>query len=69
MISFTAMGLTVVIFAGDIFRINMSQLVTRASITALIVLAVISGIEPLRRSIGRFFNLYKDLISRIFLGK
>lgn len=38
------------------------------SIMLLVLLSVISGIEPSRRVIGRVFNLYRKYVTKIFIG-
>lgn len=66
MISFTTLGLGMVLIFSEFSSLEISRREYRISLTALVVLAIFSGLEPARRAIGKLLSFYKNGITRIF---
>ena len=69
MISFTSLAFGAILFYSQISYFELSRFSTMVMVQLLVLFSVFSGIEPARRGVGRVFNIYKRLITRLFSGR
>lgn len=67
-ISFICLGLASIVVYSEFGVAQISSGVVRVSVVFLSGLAIVSGVEPVRRAIGRGLSFYQRTISRLFFG-
>ncbi|UPR18202.1 ParA family protein [Vibrio parahaemolyticus] len=68
MISFVSLALGTILMYDQLSFVDFGRNTIAYSIMSIVILSVLSGIEPARRFIGRVFSIYKRFITRIFTG-